>query len=340
MSTFPHTASLLKYGLILTTILANAPLSSVCFAELLTVTAEGEYLLGDHDTKEDATRLAVEAAKRHALEQVVTYVESVTTATALDITRDEIRTYTAGVVFVSEQHVSTRLEDDHIIIHVDVTAQIDPDEAALAVLTLRQNDDARRQLQLLRTEVDDLHQQLEQTTAKLAAATSPEQVLSAGQQRQEMLNRVQSDHVLTQAWTDWALVSPTAYPSPWIGVGQVQSLWAQAAWLYPANPHLVVLQRVLPGPVPSQIVPAPTSAPMMAMPQRHDAHFMSTPRSSAASTSSTAASSTPLGHLQPPSRLPPSLHQLPAGPPPIMHRPFRMPSQGVPRSSGHGRGRR
>lgn len=54
----------------------------------------GRIPLGDHDTKEDGTRLAVEAAKRHALEQVVTYVESVTTATALDLTRDEIRTYT------------------------------------------------------------------------------------------------------------------------------------------------------------------------------------------------------------------------------------------------------
>ncbi|MEP6888567.1 MAG: hypothetical protein ABI945_09645, partial [Nitrospirales bacterium] len=172
MLTFPHAGSLLKYCLILATVLTTSSLSNRCFAELLTVIAEGEYLLGDHDTKEDGTRLAVEAAKRHALEQVVTYVESVTTATALDVTRDEIRTYTAGVVLVSEQHVSTRLDGDQIILHADLTAQIDPEEAMLAVITLRQNDDARQQLQLLRTEVDDLHQQLEQTTSRLTAATS------------------------------------------------------------------------------------------------------------------------------------------------------------------------
>ena len=50
------------------------------------------------------------------------------------------------VVFISAQHVSTRLEGNHIIMHVDVTAQIDPEEAAPAVITLRQNDDARQQL--------------------------------------------------------------------------------------------------------------------------------------------------------------------------------------------------
>ena len=341
MSTFPRAASLLKCCLILATALTTSSVSNRCFAELLTVIAEGEYVLGDHDTKEDGTRLAVEAAKRHALEQVVTYVESVTTATTLDLTRDEIRTYTAGVVVVSEQHVSTRLDGDHIIMHADLMVQIDPEEATLAVITLRQNDDARQQLRLLQTEVDDLHQQLEQTTARLTAATSPEQVLSASQQRHDMLNRVQSDQVLTQAWADWALTSPTAYPSPWIGVGHVPGLWALASRLYPANPHLVVLQRVLPGPVPLQ-VPTMASIPMTPIPQRHASHPMAMPRPSARSM---VAPSAPLRQLHPTHRLPPTLHQLPNGLPPRIHRqPFRMPSHGAPRSSrggSHGgRGRR
>jgi hypothetical protein len=276
--------------------------------------------------------LAVEAAKRHALEQVVTYVESVTAATALDLTRDEIRTYTAGVVLVTEQHVSTRLDGDQIIMHAEVTARIDPEEATLAVITLRQNDDARQQLQLLRTEVDDLHQQLKETTAKLAAATSPEHILSASQQRQDMLNRVQSDQVLTQAWTDWALVSPTAYPSPWIGVSQAPGLWAHATLLYPTNPHLVVLQRVLPGPVPLQS--------RAVAPQMRSSHFMATPHPSAGAL---AATSSPPRHLVPTHRLPPAFYQLPPNRPPTMHRqPFQAPFHSAPRSSagrgGGGRG--
>src|SRR3989442_2988161 len=60
-------------------------LSSVCVeptaAETRTVTADGEYRMGPRDTREDAVRLATEAAKRHALEQVATYLESVTVVT-------------------------------------------------------------------------------------------------------------------------------------------------------------------------------------------------------------------------------------------------------------------
>mgnify|MGYP003694111703 CR=1 FL=1 len=62
------------------------------------VTASGEYRMGDHDTRADAVRLAIEAAKRQALEQVATYLESVTEVKNLDVTRDDIRTYTAGIV--------------------------------------------------------------------------------------------------------------------------------------------------------------------------------------------------------------------------------------------------
>src|SRR5256885_6715401 len=54
------------------------------------VTASGEYRMGDHDTRADAVRLAIEAAKRAALEQVATYLESVTEVKNLDVTRDDI----------------------------------------------------------------------------------------------------------------------------------------------------------------------------------------------------------------------------------------------------------
>ena len=37
------------------------------------VTASGEYRMGDYDTRTDAVRMAVEAAKRDALEQIATY---------------------------------------------------------------------------------------------------------------------------------------------------------------------------------------------------------------------------------------------------------------------------
>ena len=61
-------------------------------AAVRVVTAIGEYRMGDHDTRADAVRLAIEAAKRQALEQVATYLESVTEVKNMDVTRDDIRT--------------------------------------------------------------------------------------------------------------------------------------------------------------------------------------------------------------------------------------------------------
>ena len=61
-------------------------------AEVRVVSSQGEFRMGDRDTREDAMRLAMEAAKRNALEQVATYLEGVTVVDGTDITKDEIRT--------------------------------------------------------------------------------------------------------------------------------------------------------------------------------------------------------------------------------------------------------
>ena len=57
----------------------------------------------------------MEAARRDALEQVATYLESVTDVKNMDVTRDDIRTYTAGIVMVLDQKITTRLEGDTAI---------------------------------------------------------------------------------------------------------------------------------------------------------------------------------------------------------------------------------
>ncbi|MET0516473.1 MAG: hypothetical protein ABW047_14235, partial [Nitrospiraceae bacterium] len=106
------------------------------------VTATADYRMGEHDTKMDATRLTIEAAKRQALEQVAMYLESVTEVKNLDVTRDEIRTYTAGIVTVLNQQTRTRLEDGGVVIHVDLTAQVDQDEVVQAINALRENERA------------------------------------------------------------------------------------------------------------------------------------------------------------------------------------------------------
>ena len=164
-----------------------------------TVTARAEYRLGDHDSRLDATRMAVEAAKRQALEQVATYLESVTEVRNLDVTRDEIRSYTAGIVTVLNQRTSTRLEDGAIIIHVDLTAQVDQDEVILAIHALRENESATLELASLRTETEQLRQRLDAANQALTVANTAEQVHALTLQRQQVLNQMQADALVAQA---------------------------------------------------------------------------------------------------------------------------------------------
>jgi hypothetical protein len=257
--TFPHIPSRSLRLIALFVMLSVWP--SVTLAEVRVVTAQGEHRMGDRDTREDAIRLATEAAKRNALEQVAVYLESVTIVDGLDVTKDEIRTYTAGLVLVLEQETNTTLDGDTIVVRTDLVAQIDTEEVKQAIAALRENEDARHQLVSLQQENDQLQQDLDAANQALAQASTAEQTQQAAQQRQDILNRVQANAMVSQAWTDWVLVSPAGYPS-----SSLQALLNVAQGLYPASSHIHAAQQMItarqpPSPPQPPAPPAPETRP-------------------------------------------------------------------------------
>ena len=231
---------------------------ALTLAEVRVVTAQGEHRMGNRDTREDAIRLATEAAKRNALEQVAVYLESITVVNGLDVTKDEIRTYTAGLVLVLEQQTNTALDGDTVVVRTDLVAQIDTEEVRQAIAALRENEDARHQLVALQQENDQLQQDLDAANQALAQASTAEQTQQAAQQRQDILNRVQSNAMVSQAWTDWVLVSPAGYSSSsLVGLAQLQALLNVAQGLYPTSPHVHVAQQV----ITSRQPPSPPQPP-------------------------------------------------------------------------------
>jgi hypothetical protein len=218
--------------LALAAFLAAAP----AFADIRVVNVQGEYRMGNRDTREDAIRLATEVAKRNALEQVATYLESVTVVSDMDVTKDEIRTYTAGLVIVLNQQISTTLDGDVVVIRADLLAQMDTEEVARAITALRENEDARVQLAELKHENEQLQEELKSVNQALGTAATPDQVQQAAQKRKEILNRVQSNAMVSQAWTNWILVSPIGIP---------HDLLNSASGLSPANPHIAIAQQII-----------------------------------------------------------------------------------------------
>lgn len=237
-------------------------------ADVRVVTGSGAHRISDRETKADAVRLASEQAKKQALEQVASYLESVTVVRDLDITQDEIRSYTAGMVLVLDQQVRTELDGEIIVIVVELTVQVDTDEVARAIDALRQNEDAREQLLALRQDVDHLQQKLEAANGALAAATSPEQAQQLTDERNVLLDRAQSDAMVAQAWTDWVLLAPILQSSPSTGLAQVHALLAFASRLSPHNPHLAIAQQTVgakspPAPPQPRRPPVPHTVPFL-----------------------------------------------------------------------------
>jgi hypothetical protein len=237
--------------------LAASMTAASAFADIRIVNAQGEHRMGDRDTREDAIRLATEVAKRNALEQVATYLESVTVVHDMDVTKDEIRTYTAGLVLVLNQRIATALDGDVVVVKVDLLAQMDTDEVARAIAALRENEDARVQLAALKQENEQLQEELNAVNQTLGHAATADQVQQAAQKRKEILNRVQSNAMVSQAWTNWVLVSPMGIP---------QGLLNSAGGLSPTNPHVAIAQQIIANrqpPGPMRPLPPGSTRPRM-----------------------------------------------------------------------------
>jgi hypothetical protein len=215
-------------------------------ADVRVVRASGEFRMSDHDTRADAVRLAVEAAKKDALEQVATYLESVTEVRAMDVTRDDIRTYTAGIVRVVDQTITTRLEGGaSVVIRADLTAEVNPHEVAQAIAALRENERAKEELLALRAETDRLQEQLDATNRALAAGPSPDDVQQLSRQREAMLNEPEANGLLSQAWTSVVYATPGFYSYPWIGLSGINGLLLQVQRIYPRHRHLPLAQQMM-----------------------------------------------------------------------------------------------
>src|SRR4030065_527781 len=73
-------------------------LPSICFAEVKEIISEGTYNMGDGETPTIAESRALLQAKRIAVEQAGTYVESYTKVKNLQLTEDEIKVLASGLM--------------------------------------------------------------------------------------------------------------------------------------------------------------------------------------------------------------------------------------------------
>ena len=105
-------------------------LMSSLHAQVMTYTGSDEYIMSEFETIDIAKQRAEQKAIRNAQEQAGVYVESNTEVVNMMVTKDEIRTMTAGILKVTDvQYQLTPLEGGKsLIVKASVKADIDSNE--------------------------------------------------------------------------------------------------------------------------------------------------------------------------------------------------------------------
>ena len=169
------------------------------FAEVRIITATGEYRMGDYDTRVDAKHIALQDAKRIALEQAGTYIESIVQVKDLSLTKDEIQAYAAGIVEVMQQRATSRMEGQQQIMRVEVTCRIDTDVVVRQMDSLLHNEAMKSELMKSKHETNRLRQNLEDRTRELSAARSEAEAKRITETRRLYLTKQQIRTLTTQA---------------------------------------------------------------------------------------------------------------------------------------------
>jgi len=142
------------------------------FAESKELLAEGTYVMGDGETPTIAEERALLQAKRSAVEQAGTYVESFSKVKNYQLTDDEVIVLASGIVEVQVVDKKRTVNGNGIEFWVKIKATVDSDKIQEMVAKVKNRESVEDYKKLQADHVRDeqliaqLKQQLQQTTAE------------------------------------------------------------------------------------------------------------------------------------------------------------------------------
>ncbi len=189
-----------RVALLIGSILAFA-VTPPSHAAIKQIDAHATYHLGDNDSKLDGHRLALMEAKRTALEKAGTYVESITEVKDYQLTRDDIKTYSAGILHVEEtKDPDWQMEGHNLTVTVYVTVSVDDQDVANKIGALRKDQDATKQLKASRQQVEQNERKVAELNHQLKKAKKgAPSTQRAQEQRAEALQGIDASTLKAQA---------------------------------------------------------------------------------------------------------------------------------------------
>jgi len=166
-------------------------LPNISFAESATIYGTGEYVAGDNDTILEARGLAMQEAKRDALEKVGTYLESCTEVKNSVITKDEIRMFTAGIIAVEQIKEERRLlENKGLLVTISVRATVDSSEVTRKIESFRHDNKIRQSVANLQKENKELISKIKRLNEQLKSKSTEDSYSSLRRMREEALHKL------------------------------------------------------------------------------------------------------------------------------------------------------
>ena len=147
---------------------------------ILVMKTEGIAFLGSGMSEDDAKTFAINDAKRNALEQAGTYLEANTTVLNYQLVKDEVITFSAGLVKVKVLREARTLINNMFAFQVDIEAAIDTKLLDERVKELRRDSALGEQLEAEREKVKQLEAKIAdlQTSGSTASKQAVKNVLN------------------------------------------------------------------------------------------------------------------------------------------------------------------
>ena len=112
------------------------------FAEVKEIIAEGTYNMGDGETPSVAESRAILHAKRVAIEQAGTYIESYSKVKNFQLAQDEIQVLASGLMQVTILEKRRAIVGDGITFWVKIKAKVSPDKIPELVKIIKEKSAA------------------------------------------------------------------------------------------------------------------------------------------------------------------------------------------------------
>jgi TPR repeat protein len=185
------------------TLLAMLILPISVFAENQTFTATHTYILGDHDSKDDARQRCLLEAKRKILEQAGVYIESASEVKNFDLTKDNITSFAAAVMQVKDTKEEVSFQQGHMSLTLKLTAQVDLAEIRKQLAARQVDSGVREDMAAQKEHMKRLEAQLEamrkqqQTPRRAPSSPSPDTLTSLVQ---TLHTQAAQGHAEAQFW--------------------------------------------------------------------------------------------------------------------------------------------